>query len=155
MSTPLAINSIDEAKSLINQQVGVSDWVTITQQMIETFAGVSEDYQWIHVDPVRAKAESPFGAPIAHGFLTLSKLTQLATSGTEVKLGAKTLINYGFNKIRFVSPVVSGSRIRGHFTLGGVKEIEGGYELSWIVTVEVEGGTKPAVVAEWLCRGYY
>lgn len=155
MSTPLAIESVEKAKSLLKQQVGTSDWVIISQDSIDKFAIVSEDHQWIHVDPVRAKAESPFGGTIAHGFLTLSKMTQLAGSGTDVRLGAKTLINYGFNKIRFVSPVLSGARIRGHFALAAFKEIEGGYELIWNVTVEVEGGTKPAIVAEWLCRGYY
>ena len=155
MSTSLAIDSIAKAKAVLNQEVGISDWVLIGQEDIDKFADLSADYQWIHVDPVRAKAESPFGATIAHGFLTLSKLTQLASSATEVKLGAKTLINYGFNKVRFVSPVPSGSRVRGHFRLAAVKEIEGGYELIWSVTVEVEDREKPAVVAEWIARGYY
>ena len=155
MSTRLAIESLEKAKAILNQEVGISEWVTISQGDIDKFAELSADSQWIHVDTARAKAESPFGATIAHGFLTLSKLTQLATSATEITLGAKTLINYGFNKVRFVSPVLSGSRVRGHFKLMAAREIEGGYELIWNVTVEVEGQEKPAVVAEWIGRGYY
>ncbi len=155
MSTRLAVESLEKAKAVLNQEVGISEWVTISQGDIDKFAELSADSQWIHVDAERAKAESPFGATIAHGFLTLSKLTQLASSATEVTLGAKTLINYGFNKVRFVSPVLSGSRVRGHFKLTGLREIEGGYELIWNVTVEVEGREKPAVVAEWIGRGYY
>ena len=155
MSTRLAIESLEKAKAILNQEVGISEWVTISQGDIDKFAELSADSQWIHVDAARAKAESPFGATIAHGFLTLSKLTQLATSATEITLGAKTLINYGFNKVRFVSPVLSGSRVRGHFKLMAAREIEGGYELIWNVTVEVEGQEKPAVVAEWIGRGYY
>ncbi len=155
MSTRLAIESLDKAKAILNQEVGISEWVTISQGDIDKFAELSADSQWIHVDAERAKTESPFGATIAHGFLTLSKLTQLASSATEIKLGAKTLINYGFNKVRFVSPVLSGSRVRGHFKLTAAREIEGGYELIWNVTVEVEGKEKPAVVAEWIGRGYY
>ena len=155
MSTRLAVESLEKAKAILNQEVGISEWVTISQFDIDKFAELSSDNQWIHVDAERAKTESPFGSTIAHGFLTLSKLTQLAGSATEVTLGAKTLINYGFNKVRFVSPVLSGSRVRGHFKLAAATEIEGGYELIWNVTVEVEGREKPAVVAEWIGRGYF
>ena len=155
MSTRLAVESLEKAKAILNQEVGISEWVTISQWDIDRFAELSSDNQWIHVDAERAKTESPFGSTIAHGFLTLSKLTQLASSATEVTLGAKTLINYGFNKVRFVSPVLSGSRVRGHFKLTDAREIEGGYELIWNVTVEVEGREKPAVVAEWIGRGYF
>ena len=155
MSTRLAVESLEKAKAILNQEVGISEWVTISQGDIDKFAELSFDNQWIHVDAERAKAESPFGSTIAHGFLTLSKLTQLASSATEVTLGAKHLINYGFNKVRFVSPVLSGSRVRGHFKLTAAREIESGYELIWNVTVEVEGKEKPAVVAEWIGRGYF
>ena len=155
MSTPLVIGSLEQARSLVNQQAGISDWVVISQRNIDQFADLVEDHQWIHIDQLRAQTESPFGGTIAHGFLTLSQLTRLALTATTVKIGAKTLINYGFNKVRFVSPVLAGSKVRGKFVLAAVKEIEGGYELIWNVTVEVEGREKPAVVAEWLARGYF
>ena len=156
MRTPLVIVSITQAKTLLNKDPGgISDWIVISQAEIDQFAAIIDDPQWIHVDLHRAKQESPFGATIAHGFLTLSQLTRLAANATDVKLGAKTLINYGFNRIRFVSPVLSGAKVRGRFVLAAVKEVEGGYELVWNVTVEIEGQTKPALVAEWLCRGYF
>ena len=156
MSTPLVIASMAQAKSLQNQEPGgVSEWVIVSQNDIDQFAGLIQDHQWIHVDQHRAQSESPFGSTIAHGFLTLSQLTRLAVTATDVQLGAKTLINYGFNKVRFVSPVLSGSKVRGKFVLAAVKEFEGGYELLWNVTVEAEGNQKPAIVAEWLCRGYF
>ena len=156
MGTPLVIASLTQAKTLLNQEPGgISDWVVLSQSDIDQFAAIIDDHQWIHVDQPRAKQESPFSATIAHGFLTLSQLTRLAASATDVKLGAKTLINYGFNRIRFVSPVLSGSKVRGRFLLSAVKEVDGGYELVWNVTVEIEGQQKPALVAEWLCRGYF
>ena len=156
MSTPLVIASLAHAKTILNQEPGgLSDWVVVSQLDIEQFADLIQDHQWIHVDPHRARTESPFGGTIAHGFLTLSQLTRLAATATDVRLGAKTLINYGFNKVRFVSPVLSGSKIRGKFVLAAVKEFDGGYELLWNVTVEVEGKQKPAIVAEWLGRGYF
>ena len=156
MRTPLVINSIAQAKTLLNQEPGgISDWFVISQVDIDQFAAIIDDHQWIHIDQPRAKQDSPFGSTIAHGFLTLSQLTRMAASATDVKLGAKTFINYGFNRIRFVSPVLSGAKVRGRFALAAVKEVEGGYELVWNVTVEIEGQSKPAVVAEWLCRGYF
>ena len=156
MSTPLLIASLAQAKALLNQEPGgISDWFIISQIDIDQYAALMDDHQWIHIDQRRAKEESPFGATIAHGFLTLSQLTRMAAGAVDVKLGAKTLINYGFNRIRFVSPVLSGSKVRGKFLLAAVKEVEGGYELVWNVTVEIEGQQKPALVAEWLCRGYF
>ena len=155
MSSPSVIRSADEATGRIGQEIGVNEWFQMEQERVNAFAAVSEDHQWIHVDVERAKAESPFGAPIAHGFLTLSLLSHFSHGAVQLDLGAKTLINYGFNKIRFVSPVVVGSRLRAHFVLGAFKVLDGGYEVIWNVSVEVEGRDKPAVVAEWLCRGYY
>ena len=155
MNTPGTIRSADEAQSRIGQEIGVSDWFLMEQERVNAFAAVSGDHQWIHIDVERAKAESPFGAPVAHGFLTLSLLSHFSHGAVAFELGAKTLINYGFNKVRFVSPVVVGARIRAHFVLGSFKSLDGGYEIVWNVSVEVEGRDKPAVVAEWLCRGYY
>jgi acyl dehydratase len=138
----------------VGEEVGVSPWVEITQERIDTFARAIEDFQWIHVDPERAKA-SPFGRTIAHGFLTLSLLSHLSemTFGfADRRMG----INYGLNRVRFTSPVPVGSRVRARFTLQKFETIEGdGVQVTWSVLVEREGADKPALVAEWLGRHYY
>ncbi|MBM3755955.1 MAG: MaoC family dehydratase [Acidobacteria bacterium] len=123
-----------------------SDWVTIDQSMIDQFARVTGDEQWIHVDPARARAESPIGATIAHGFLTLSLLSRLAFNAIDVQLGQSAIINYGLNKVRFPAPTRVDARIRGVFAL---KE-RNGDQLVWSVTVEAEGIAKPVCVAEWV-----
>jgi acyl dehydratase len=148
--SPRIINGIEELKTLTGQEVGVSDWLPVTQDMIDRFADVTGDHQWIHVDPERAKRETPFGSTIAHGFLTVSLLPQLSQQALSVKGDFKMRINYGFNRLRFVSPVRSGSRIRARFTAQKVTD----NEVTWLVTVDVEGQDKPAVVAEWLGRFY-
>ena len=148
--SPRIINGIEELKTLAGQEVGVSGWLPVTQEMIDRFADVTGDHQWIHVDPERAKRETPFGSTIAHGFLTVSLLPQLSQQTLVVQGDFKMRINYGFNRLRFVSPVRSGSRIRARFTAHKVTD----KEVTWLVTVEVEGQDKPAVVAEWLSRFY-
>jgi len=148
--SPRIINGIEELKSLTGQEVGVSNWITVTQEMIDRFADVTGDHQWIHVDRERAKRETPFGSTIAHGFLTVSLLPQLSQQALVVQGDFKMRINYGFNRLRFVSPVPTGSRIRARFTAQNVTE----NEVTWSVTVDVEGQQKPAVVAEWLGRFY-
>jgi acyl dehydratase len=148
--SPRIINGIEELKTLTGQEVGVSDWLPVTQDMIDRFADVTGDHQWIHVDPERAKRETPFGSTIAHGFLTVSLLPQLSQQTVAVKGDFKMRINYGFNRLRFVSPVRAGSRIRARFTAQKVTD----NEVTWLVTVDVEGQDKPAVVAEWLGRFY-
>ena len=148
------IAGIEELKTLIGQEVTISDFLEITQERINAFADVTEDHQWIHIDVERAKQESPFKTTIAHGFLTLSLLAHLAETTVSVKGNFKMGINYGLNKVRFVSPVLSGSRIRGRFTLNEVEEIAGGYQVIWNITVETENATKPSLVAEWLVRYY-
>jgi len=150
MANPRVVNGLDELRSLTGQEAGVSDWLPVTQQMIDRFADVTGDHQWIHVDVERAKRETPFGSTIAHGFLTVSLLPQLAHDAVEVRGDFKMRINYGFNRLRFVSPVPAGSRIRARFTAQKVTE----NEVTWLVTVEVEGSEKPALVAEWLGRFY-
>ena len=137
------------------QEIGASDWHTVTQEQIDRFAEVTGDHQWIHVDRERARRESPYGAPIAHGFLTVSLLSKLIQDAVDVRGNYKMRINYGFNRLRFTGAVPAGSRIRGRFTLNSVKDIEGGVEIAWGVVVEVEGREKPALVAEWLGRTYY
>jgi acyl dehydratase len=148
--SPRIINGIEELKTLTGQEIGISDWINVTQDMIDNFADVTGDHQWIHVDPERAKRETPFGSTIAHGFLTVSLLPQLSQQAVSVKGDFKMRINYGFNRLRFVSPVRAGSRIRARFTAQNVTD----NEVTWLVTVEVEGQDKPAVVAEWLGRFY-
>lgn len=150
MPNPRVVNGIEELKSLTGQEVGVSGWLTVTQDMINRFAELTGDDQWIHVDVERAKRETPFGSTIAHGFLTVSLLSQLSRQAVEVRGDFKMRINYGFNRLRFVSPVPAGSRIRARFTAQKVTD----NEVTWTVTVEVEGSEKPAIVAEWLGRFY-
>lgn len=141
--------SLDDLKSALGKEIGVSQWHEITQAMIDNFADVTKDHNFIHVDPVRA-AETPFGGTIAHGFLTLSMLSAFAYEALAKLQGRKMGINYGFDKVRFVSPVNAGKRIRGHFTLEYLKIRPSGYvEMTTNVTVEIEGVAKPALTAEW------
>ena len=150
MPSPRIVNGLDELRALAGQEVGVSDWLLVTQKMIDQFAELTGDPQWIHIDVERAKKETPFGGTIAHGFLTVSLLPQLAREAVDVRGDFKMRINYGFNKLRFVSPVRAESKIRARFTAQQVTE----NTVTWIVTVEVEGSAKPAIVAEWLGRFY-
>ncbi len=150
MPNPQVINGLDELRALTGQEIGVSDWTPVTQEMIDRFADVTGDHQWIHVDVERARRDTPFGSTIAHGFLTVSLLAELSRQTIEVRGDFKMRINYGFNKLRFVSPVPAGSRIRARFTPQKVTD----NEVTWLVTVEVEGRDKPALVAEWLGRYY-
>ena len=147
------IESIAALANYVGKEVGVSDWLEVSQERINQFAEASEDRQWIHLDRERAARESPFKNTIAHGFLTLSLLSVLARLAISVG-GVRMGINYGLNRVRFVSPVPAGARIRGRFTLASVEEIKGGVQSTWNVTVEREGSDKPCCVAEWLVRYY-
>jgi acyl dehydratase len=147
------IESIGALANYVGKEAGVSDWLEVSQERIDQFADASEDRQWIHLDRERAARESPFKNTIAHGFLTLSLLSALARLAISVG-GVRMGINYGLNRVRFVSPVPAGARIRGRFTLAGVEEIKGGVQSTWNVTVEREGSDKPCCVAEWLVRYY-
>ncbi len=131
----------------------MSPWVEVSQERIDTFARAIDDFQWIHVDPARAK-DSPFGGTIAHGFLTLSLLSHLSErtfSFSDRRMG----VNYGLNRVRFTSPVPSGSRVRARFTLAKYEPLDGGVQVTWNTVVEIEGASKPALVAEWIGRHYY
>ena len=151
---PRIIEGIEELKSLVGQEVGASDWFEVTQSRINDFADATEDHQWIHIDVERAKTDSPFHSTIAHGFLTLSLLPHLVSQAVKVQGDFKMGINYGLNRLRFVSPVPSGSRVRARLTLQSVQDFQGGNQITWSVTCETEGGQKPALVAEWLVRYY-
>ena len=154
MSTT-TIHGLDELKAAVGREAGVSDWYQVTQEMIDRFADATGDHQWIHIDRERAQRESPFKTTVAHGFFTVSLLPMLVKQAVLVDVKAKLSVNYGFNKLRFVSPVPSGARIRVRVTPTAVKELESGVEIVWGIVVEVEGGTKPAVAAEWLGRLYF
>jgi acyl dehydratase len=147
--------TLDELRNNIGKELGVSNWHEITQSQIDQFADVTGDHQWIHIDQDRARRESPYGITIAHGFLTVSLLPMLFTDAIETTGDVKLRVNYGFNRLRFTGAVPSGSRIRGRFTLSSIKDVEGGVEIGWLSTVEVEGREKPALVADWLGRTYY
>jgi len=148
------MNSIVELENRVGAEVGVSPWIEITQERIDTFAKAIDDFQWIHVDRERAK-RSPFGGTIAHGFLTLSLLSHLLErtfTFTERKMG----VNYGLNRVRFTAPVPSGSRVRARFTLQKFERLaDGGIQVTWSTLLEREGADKPVLVAEWLGRHYY
>jgi acyl dehydratase len=146
---------IEEVQASIGREAGVSEWITVTQEMIAQFAALTGDSQWIHVDGERARRESPFAATVAHGFLTVALLSGLVSQAVDVQMEHKMRINYGFNRLRFPAPVPAGSRIRAHVTPNAVRDVEGGIEIAWGVAVEVENQTKPALAAEWLVRTYF
>ena len=147
--------TIEELRLRAGEEIGVSGWRTITQEMINAFADLTGDHQWIHTDVERARRESPFGAPVAHGFLTVSLLSAMTREAVEAcGEGYRLRVNYGFNRLRVPAPVPAGSRIRARVAASAVKEVEGGVEIAWQVTVEIEGGSKPGLVAEWLTRMY-
>jgi acyl dehydratase len=147
------IRDLEDLRRQIGREVAVSDWLVVTQERIDLFAEATEDRQWIHVDPVRAKAESPFGGTVAHGFLTLSLLPRLAADTLSLP-ETKLVVNYGLNRVRFPAPVRAGQRIRAHFSPAALEDVPGGVQLTWTVTVEVEGSDKPACVAETVSRRY-
>jgi acyl dehydratase len=146
------VNGIEELKGLVGQTIGPSDWREVTQELIDQFAEVSGDDQWIHVDTERAKTESPFGTTVAHGNLTLSMIDGFR-SGLMESSGFRMGVNYGWNKVRFPAPVPAGSRIRASIETLSVDELGGGwYQIAQKWTVEVEGNEKPACVAESVGR---
>lgn len=143
--------TLAELQGLVGEVVGISDWVSIDQQRINTFAEATGDHQWIHVDPERA-ATGPFGKPIAHGFLTLSLLPTFMTNAFELR-DVKMGVNYGMNKVRFVQPVPVDSRLRAHFKVQSWEALDGnGAQVTYEMTVEIEGAAKPACVAETILR---
>jgi len=146
------LDSLSALKDRIGEEIGISDWLEITQERINQFAEATEDRQWIHVDTDRAK-QSPFRTTIAHGFLTLSLLSVMGrTTFTVSRL--RMAINYGLNKVRFVAPAPVNSRVRGRFSPISVEDAGAATDVIWSVTIEREGGEKPCVVAEWIVRYY-
>jgi acyl dehydratase len=146
----MPIASLEEIRARVGGELGDSDWILVDQVRIDAFADATEDRQFIHVDP-EAAAKTPFGGTIAHGFLTLSLLSRMAAEAMLVPDGLKMAINYGLDRVRFLSPVRSGQRVRGRFTLDSIEEnAPGQWLLRHTVTVEIEGEEKPALTAIWL-----
>jgi acyl dehydratase len=156
---PRVLKSFDDLKDFVGREINVTDWFEITQDRILKFAEATEDRQWIHLDPARAKRESPYGATIAHGFLTLSLLSDLSQQALQIQNGVGMIVNYGLNRVRFPAPVLAGSKIRARFTVQSLQDVNNGREATFSVVLEVqsqEGQTqpKPGCVAEWVIRYY-
>ena len=148
---PAKVVRVEQLRQLVGKEVAVTDWLAVSQERIDAFAGATEDHQWIHVDRERAAAESPYGTTVAHGFLSLSLLPYLLGQAIEIQ-GTRLGINYGLNRVRFTGPLPSGSRVRARFRLAAVEDIAKGVQITWDVTVEREGEAKPVLVAEWITR---
>ena len=151
---PLIVENIESLKALVGQELGTSEWITVTQERIQQFAEWTEDRQWIHIDRERAGRESPYGKTVAHGFLTLSLLSHFLKQVLQVH-GIRMSVNYGLNRVRFPAPVAANSRIRARFQLMSLKDLGAGVEAVFEATVESEGGEKPCCVAEWVLRYYF
>jgi acyl dehydratase len=149
----IEIADVGSLRDQIGREVAVSDWIVVTQDRINRFADATDDHQWIHVDPARAAAESPFKTTIAHGFLTLSLVSALMRNAVAVS-GLRMAINYGVNRVRFISPVPAGARIRARLSPLAVDDARGAVQVTWNVTIEREHSDKPCCVAEWLVRYY-
>jgi acyl dehydratase len=149
----IQIANVAALGELLDREVAVSDWLDVTQARIDRFAEATEDRQWIHLDVARAAEQSPFKGTIAHGFLTLSLVSALAQKAMRIE-GLRMAINYGLNRVRFISPVPAGSRIRGRFVPMAVTSEADGIQVTWRVTIEREHTDKPSCVAEWIVRYY-
>lgn len=147
------IESIAKLSEFVGREVAASDWIVVSQERINQFAEATEDQQWIHVDRERAAAESLFKTTIAHGFLTVSLLSRMAETAMNVA-GVRMGVNYGFDRVRFVSPLPAGARIRARFVLAKIEAINGGAQAIWNATIERENQTKPVCTAEWIVRYY-
>lgn len=149
----LTLNSISDLRARVGQELATSDWIPVTQERIATFAEATGDRQWIHLDPERARRESQYGTTIAHGFLTLSLLSQMLHSAVQLR-GVRMTINYGLNRVRFPAALLSGSRVRATFSLVSFKELTDSSEITLSAVVEAEHSPKPCCVAEWVLRYY-
>jgi acyl dehydratase len=153
MAMPVALTGLDELREQIGREVAVSEWFTVTQERIDKFAEATGDDQWIHVDRERAARQSPYGATIAHGFLTLALISTLLRDAIALQ-GVRMTVNYGSNRARFIEPVIAGSRIRGRFVVASVEASGEAVKVVWNVTVERESSAKPCCVAEWIVLHY-
>ncbi len=149
----MIIIGVAQLEERVGQEIGVGDWIEMTQDRVDRFADATGDRQWIHVDRARAGTESPFNGTIAHGFLTLSLASVMLRNAITIT-GVTMAINYGLNRVRFTGPVPTGSKVRGRFTLAAIEDTGGGRQATWAIVIEREGEQKPACVAEWLVRYY-
>jgi acyl dehydratase len=145
--------TLEELRASVGREIGVTEWLEINQERINLFADATDDHQWIHVDPKRAQRESPYGASIAHGFLTLSLLPRFLKDSVDLE-GLRMAINYGLNRVRFPAPVRAGSRIRARIVLQSIRDVPDAIEAAYSITVELQGIEKPCCVAEMLARYY-
>lgn len=151
---PVAIENLEALKDFVGREISVTDWFKITQDRILKFADATEDRQWIHLDPARAQRESPYGATIAHGFLTLSLLSHLSQQALQIQSGVGMIVNYGLNRVRFPAPVLADSKIRARFILKSLKDNGNAREATFSVVVEAQNQPKPCCVAEWVILYY-
>jgi acyl dehydratase len=151
---PLVLETPQALKESVGREIATSEWFTVTQERIAQFAEATEDRQWIHVDPERARKESPYGSTVAHGFLTLSLLSHFLGEAIRIRSGVRMSINYGLNRVRFPAAVRAGKRIRARVTLQSQKEDSGFVEAVFGIAVECNGEAKPCCVAEWIVRYY-
>ena len=151
---PFAVDDASTLHNFAGKELGVSDWHLVTQEQLRQFADATGDHQWIHLDAERAKRESPYGAPIAHGFLTLSMISSLMKEAVEIR-GARMAVNYGLNRVRFPAPVCVNAKVRGRFGLLAAKKLPDAVEALFSVTVECDDEQKPSCVAEWIVRYYF
>ncbi len=149
----MTVFTLAELGTLVGREIATSDWMVVNQDRIDAFADTTDDHQWIHVDVDRATTETPFGSTIAHGFLTLSLTSALMRNAIRID-GLRMTLNYGLNRVRFVSPVPSGSRIRARIAVEKIEEPGDSIQVIWNVTIERDGSDKPCVVAEWIVRYY-
>ena len=148
------LESLHLLKDYAGREIATTDWLPVTQERIRQFAETTEDRQWIHVDPERARRESPYGATIAHGFLTLSLMSHFMREAIQIPGNVRQTINYGLNRVRFPAPVRAGEKIRARVRLQSCRELPGSVEAVFDITIETEGAEKPCCVAEWILRYY-
>lgn len=152
---PLVVRNPQSLKELVGRELEVTEWFVVTQDRIALFAEATEDRQWIHLDRARASEESPYGATIAHGFLTLSLTSHFLKSAIQIQSGVRLAVNYGLNRVRFPTAVLADFRIRARVALLALKELSDSVEATYSVTIEREQSEKPACVAEWIVRYYF
>jgi acyl dehydratase len=150
----LVLESLQSLKEYVGREIATTDWLLVTQERIAQFAEATEDRQWIHTDPERAQRESPYGATIAHGFLTLSMMSQFMREAIQLPGSVRQTINYGLNRVRFPAPVRAGDKIRARVRLQSCRELPGSVEAVFEITIETESGEKPSCLAEWILRYY-
>ncbi len=146
----LVLESLQSLKDHVGREIATTAWLTITQERIQQFADATDDHQWIHIDPERARRESPYGATIAHGFLTLSLMSHFLREAFQLPPGVRQVVNYGLDRVRFPAPVRSGEKIRARIRLQSCKELPGNIKAVFEITIEAEDAEKPSCVAEWI-----